>query len=82
VAHAEQEGKIQYVFETIQQLIEARAAEPGKRRYGFPTNQAVVRTRVNLCPARFATDHRCGFRYNEEFGNGVYVAFPVELWNC
>ena len=31
----EQEGRVQYVFETIQQLIEAPAEEPVKRRYGF-----------------------------------------------
>lgn len=37
---AEQEGKVQYVFETIQQLIEAPAEEPEKRHYGFPTSHA------------------------------------------
>ena len=37
---AEQEGKVQYVFDTIQQLIEAPAEEAEKRRYGFPTGQA------------------------------------------
>lgn len=36
---SEQEGRVQYVFETIQQLIEAPAEEPSKRRIGFPTNQ-------------------------------------------
>jgi ORF6N domain len=35
---AEQEGKVQYVFETIQQLIEAPAEEPPKKRFGFPTS--------------------------------------------
>lgn len=30
-------GKVHYVFETLQQLIEAPAEEPEKRRYGFPT---------------------------------------------
>jgi hypothetical protein len=37
---AEQEGRVQYVFETIQHLIEAPAEEPEKRRIGFPTSQA------------------------------------------
>ena len=36
---SEQEGRVQYVFETIQQLIEAPAAEPEKRRIGFPTDR-------------------------------------------
>jgi hypothetical protein len=36
---AEQEGCVQYVFETIQHLIEA--SEEPKRRIGFPTSQAV-----------------------------------------
>jgi hypothetical protein len=36
---SEQEGRVQYVFETIQHLIEAPAEEP-KRRIGFPTNRA------------------------------------------
>jgi hypothetical protein len=36
---SEQEGRVQYVFETIQQLIEAPAEEP-KRRIGFPTSRA------------------------------------------
>ena len=36
---SEQEGRVQYVFETIQQLIEAPEIEP-KRRIGFPTNPA------------------------------------------
>ena len=35
---AEQEGRVQYVFETIQQLIEAPADEPPKKRFGFPTS--------------------------------------------
>jgi uncharacterized coiled-coil protein SlyX len=35
---SEQEGRVQYVFETIQQLIEAPAEEP-KRRIGFPTSR-------------------------------------------
>jgi uncharacterized coiled-coil protein SlyX len=34
----EQEGKAQYVFETIQHLIEAPDPEP-KRRIGFPTTR-------------------------------------------
>ena len=34
---AEQEGRVQYVFETIQDLIEA--PEEPKRRIGFPTAQ-------------------------------------------
>ena len=34
---SEQESRVQYVFETIQQLIEAPEIEP-KRRIGFPTN--------------------------------------------
>lgn len=33
---AEQEGRVQYVFETIQHLIEAPTEEPAKRHYGFP----------------------------------------------
>jgi ORF6N domain len=33
---AEQEGRVQYVFETIQQLIEA-PPEDEKKRFGFPT---------------------------------------------
>lgn len=37
---AEQEGRVQYVFETIQHLIEAPADEPDKRRYGFPVDDA------------------------------------------
>jgi uncharacterized membrane protein len=37
---AEQEGKVQHVFETIQHLIEALAEEPEKRRFGFPTGRA------------------------------------------
>ena len=36
---SEQEGCVQYVFETIQHLIEAPADEP-TRRIGFPTSQA------------------------------------------
>jgi hypothetical protein len=40
---AEQDGRVQYVFETIQHLIEAPAdpqtVEP-KRRIGFPTAEA------------------------------------------
>ena len=36
----EQEGKVQYVFEAIQQLIEAPAEIPPKRRIGLPTSQA------------------------------------------
>ncbi len=36
---AEQDGRVQYVFETIQHLIEAPAEEP-KRRIGFPTFDA------------------------------------------
>jgi hypothetical protein len=36
---AEQEGKVQYVFETIQHLIEAPAEEPARRRIGFPTSR-------------------------------------------
>jgi DNA-binding PadR family transcriptional regulator len=40
---AEQEGKVQYVFETIQHLIEAPAEEPPeKRRYGFPTSRVTA----------------------------------------
>lgn len=39
---AEQEGRVQYVFETIQQLIEAPAEEPEKRQYGFPTSHATT----------------------------------------
>src|SRR5215471_20096978 len=39
---AEQEGKVQYVFETIQHLIEAPAEEPEKRRYGFPTSRDAI----------------------------------------
>jgi ORF6N domain len=35
---AEQEGKVQYVFETIQQLIDAPAEEPPKKQFGFPTS--------------------------------------------
>lgn len=34
---SEQEGRVQYVFETIQQLIEAPAEDLPKRRIGFPT---------------------------------------------
>ena len=34
---AEQEGRVQYVFETIQHLIEAPAEEIEKRHYGFPS---------------------------------------------
>ncbi len=37
---AEQGQQIQAVFETIQQLIEAPAEEPAKRRIGFPINEA------------------------------------------
>jgi hypothetical protein len=33
---AEQDGRVQYVFETIQQLIEA-PPDDGKKRFGFPT---------------------------------------------
>jgi hypothetical protein len=35
---AEQESRVQYVFETIQQLIETPAEEPPKKRFGFPTS--------------------------------------------
>jgi hypothetical protein len=35
----EQEGRVQYVFETIQHLIEAPAEEPAKRRIGFPISE-------------------------------------------
>ena len=41
---AEQEGKVQYVFETIQQTIEAPNEEPERRRYGFPTSQYALRS--------------------------------------
>lgn len=37
---SEQGQKIEAVFETIQQLIEAPAEEPAKRRIGFPTGHA------------------------------------------
>jgi hypothetical protein len=37
---AEQDGRVQYIFETLQQLIEAPAEEPLKRRIGFPTSRA------------------------------------------
>ncbi len=40
---AEQEGRVQRVFDTIQHLIEA-PAEPAKRRIGFPTNEACLAT--------------------------------------
>ncbi len=33
----EQESRVQYVFETIQQLIEAPVEESPRRRIGFPT---------------------------------------------
>jgi hypothetical protein len=36
---SEQEGRVQYVFEAIQQLIEAPAEVPPKRRIGLPTSQ-------------------------------------------
>ena len=36
---SEQEWRVQYVFETIQQLIEAPAEVPPKRRIGLPTSQ-------------------------------------------
>jgi len=36
----EQEGRVQYVFEAIQQLIEAPTDLPPKRRIGLPTSQA------------------------------------------
>lgn len=36
---AEQDGRVQYVFETIQHLIEA-PPEDGKKRFGFPTSKA------------------------------------------
>jgi hypothetical protein len=36
---SEQEGRVQYVFETIQQLIEAPTEVPPKRRIGLPTSQ-------------------------------------------
>jgi hypothetical protein len=36
---AEQDGRVQYVFDTIQHLIEAPAEDP-KKQYGFPTSQA------------------------------------------
>jgi hypothetical protein len=35
---AEQEGRVQYVFETIQQLIEA-PPDDAKKRFGFPTSK-------------------------------------------
>ena len=35
----EQEGKVQSVFEAIQQLIEAPTEIPPKRRIGLPTSQ-------------------------------------------
>jgi len=41
---AEQEGKVQYVFETIQHLIEAPAEEPEKRRYGFPMGRGAIQS--------------------------------------
>ena len=34
---SEQEGRVHYVFETIQHLIEAPAHPEPKRRIGFPT---------------------------------------------
>jgi hypothetical protein len=41
---SEQNGRVQYVFETIQQLIEAPEAEPmpaeTKRSIGFPTSES------------------------------------------
>ena len=37
---AEQEGRVQDVFETIQQLIETPIEEPERRRIGFPTNHS------------------------------------------
>lgn len=39
---AEQDGKVQYVFETIQQLIEAPCEPEEKRRYGFPAPDAAA----------------------------------------
>ncbi len=36
---AEQDGRVQYVFETIQRLIEA-PPDDGKKRFGFPTSEA------------------------------------------
>lgn len=36
----EQEGRVQYVFEAIQQLLETPAKIPPKRRIGLPTSQA------------------------------------------
>ncbi len=36
---AEQDGRVQYVFETIQHLIEAPTEDP-KKRFGFPTSEA------------------------------------------
>ena len=36
---SEQDGQVQYVFETIQQLIEAPAPAEPKRSIGFPTSQ-------------------------------------------
>jgi hypothetical protein len=37
---SEQEGRVQYVFETIQQLIETPTEVPPKRRIGLPTSHA------------------------------------------
>jgi hypothetical protein len=36
----EQEGRVQYVFEAIQRLIEAPKEVPPKRRIGLPLSQA------------------------------------------
>ena len=38
----EQEGRVQYVFEAIQQLIEAPVEVPPKRRIGLPTSQTTT----------------------------------------
>ena len=38
---SEQDGRVQYVFETIQQLIEAPGPAEPKRNIGFPTSQLV-----------------------------------------
>jgi hypothetical protein len=35
---SEQDGRVQYVFETIQSLIEAPAPTEAKRSIGFPTS--------------------------------------------
>ena len=39
---AEHEDKVQYAFETIQQLIEAPAEGPQERRYGFRTSRGAL----------------------------------------